>query len=75
MCRGAIRDAVPGPPLVRIRTVSNVVSDPTIIRIDEVMTVYRSCGSVMWKNCRTRPAPSMVAASYRVLGMARAAPW
>ena len=28
------------------------------------MIVYFSCGRVMEKNCRTRPAPSITAASY-----------
>lgn len=44
--------SVPGPPWVRMRTVSNVVRPPTIIRIIEVIMDVRSCGSVMWKNCR-----------------------
>ena len=50
--------SVPGPPWVRIRTVSKVVSPPTTIRIIEVIIELRSCGRVMLKNCRTRPAPS-----------------
>lgn len=54
--------SVPGPPWVRIRTVSKVVRPPTTIRIIDVIMVLRSCGSVMWKNWRTVPAPSICAA-------------
>jgi hypothetical protein len=42
--------------------------------VDEVMIVYFSCGTVMLKNCRTRPAPSIAAASYIVAGICRAPP-
>ena len=54
--------AVPGPPWVRIRIESKVVSPPTTISTTEVIIVLRSCGSVIEKNCRTRPAPSIAAA-------------
>ena len=39
------------------------------------MIVYLSCGSVIEKNCRTRPAPSICAASYIEVGICRTAPW
>ena len=39
------------------------------------MIVYLSCGSVMLKNWRTRPAPSSSAASYIERGICRTPPW
>ena len=50
--------ASPGPPWVSTKRRSKKVTDPTTISVDEVMIVYFSCGKVMLKNCRTRPAPS-----------------
>jgi hypothetical protein len=75
MCRGRIRVAVPGPPPVRMRTISKYVSEPTSMSTDDVMAVSRSCGSVTEKNWRVRPAPSSRAASYSDSGICRAAPW
>ena len=37
--------------------------------------VYFSCGRVTLKNCRTRPAPSSVAASYIEAGICRTPAW
>ena len=54
---------------------SKKVSDPTTMSVDEVMIVYFSCGSVMLKNCRIRPAPSIGAASYIDVGICRTPPW
>ncbi len=39
------------------------------------MIVYFSCGRVIEKNCRTRPAPSICAASYIDPGICRTPPW
>jgi len=40
-----------------------------------VMIVYLSCGSVIRKNVRMRPAPSIWAASVMLTGICRTAPW
>ena len=64
MSSASIRVASPGPPAVSTKMRSKKVSEPTTISVDEVMIVYFSCGRVMLKNCRTRPAPSICAASY-----------
>ena len=67
--------ASPGPPAVSTKIRSKKVSEPTTISVDDVMIVYFSCGTVMLKNCRTRPAPSIWAASYIVVGICRTPPW
>ena len=54
---------------------SKKTSDPTTMRVDEVMIVYFSWGRVILKKVRTRPAPSSWAASYIDLGIWRTAPW
>ncbi len=54
---------------------SNAVSPPMTMKVVEVTIAFLSCGSVMCRNCFTRPAPSISAASYRLRGIARAAPW
>ena len=64
-----------GPPPVSTKIRSKYVSEPTRISVDEAMIVYLSCGSVMAKNWRTRPAPSSSAASYIERGICRTPPW
>ena len=63
MSSASTRVASPGPPSVSTKMRSKKVSEPTTISVDDVMIVYLSCGSVMLKNCRSRPAPSISAAS------------
>ena len=75
MSSASTRVASPGPPAVSTKIRSKKVSEPTTISVDEVMIVYFSCGSVMLKNCRTRPAPSSSAASYIDRGIWRTPPW
>ena len=53
---------------------SKKVSDPTTISVDEVIMVFFSCGRVIEKNWRTRPAPSSWEASYMLRGIWRTAP-
>jgi len=74
MSRARTSVASPGPPAVRTKIRSKKVSEPTTISVDDVMIVYLSCGIVMLKNCRIRPAPSIEAASYIVVGIARTPP-
>ena len=54
---------------------SKKVSEPTTMSVDDVMIVFFSCGRVIEKNCRMRPAPSIWAASYIEVGIWRTAPW
>jgi hypothetical protein len=75
MSSASTRVASPGPPAVSTKMRSKKVNDPTTISVDDVMIVYLSCGSVILKNCRTRPAPSICAASYIEVGICRTAPW
>ena len=75
MSSASIRVASPGPPAVSTKIRSKKVSDPTTISVEDVMIVYFSCGRVMLKNCRTRPAPSICAASYIDVGICRTPPW
>ena len=73
--RASTRVLSPGPPSVSTKMRSKNTSDPTTMRVDEVMIVYFSWGRVILKNMRTRPAPSSWAASYIDLGIWRTAPW
>src|SRR3954451_20188250 len=75
MSSASTRVASAGPPAVSTKMMSKKVSEPTIMSVDDVMIVYLSCGSVIEKNWRTRPAPSIVAASYMERGICRMAPW
>ena len=75
MSSASVRVASPGPPAVSTKMMSKNVSDPTIMSVDDVMIVYFSCGRVMLKNCRTRPAPSIWAASYKETGICRTPAW
>ena len=75
MSSASTRVASPGPPSVSTKMRSKKTSDPTTMSVDEVMIVYFSWGNVMLKNWRTRPAPSICAASYMDRGIWRTPPW
>ena len=75
MSSASTRVESPGPPAVSTKIRSKKVSDPTTISVEEVMIVYFSCGSVMLKKVRVRPAPSRAAASHIDAGIWRTAPW
>lgn len=75
MSRASTRVASPGPPSVNTKIRSKKVREPTTMSVEDVMIVYFSCGRVMLKNLRIRPAPSSSAASYIERGICRTPPW
>jgi hypothetical protein len=50
MSRARMRVPLPGPPWVSTQIRSKYSSDPTSIRVEDVMIVYFSCGRVIEKN-------------------------